>query len=334
MRVGQRLFLAVTPAVLGVLTVAGLAYWGEYAHAAPHRVVAIAALAAVGSLVMAWLNTRYVAQRIEQLAAKVEGGRIHAPRGIRAVADAVTGRVIADPAADELDAIESVVDRHSTVLARAEHDRSEALRLADARVREHGDLLAEATSAVTRSLDQISLPLHILLENRFGDLNENQEEMLEAARAAAESAGQDVRRLTEIAELDAGTRTLRKDRVHLADLMQSLEPTIRSEATRGQVQVEIAIAPALPALLADRGRLQEALALLFADCVGHTAPGGRVRITAERTGTAVSIVVDHGAPITRDIAVAMAVRVIQTHGGTVARAEHQLSITLPTHLTS
>ena len=71
-RTSQRLFLAVIPAVVGVLAVAGLAYWGQYAQRAPHIVVIIAAVAAVGSLVMAWYNTRYVAQRIAQLAAKVD----------------------------------------------------------------------------------------------------------------------------------------------------------------------------------------------------------------------------------------------------------------------
>jgi signal transduction histidine kinase len=328
-RVGQRLFLAVVPAVLGVLTVAGLAYWGQYAHSAPHRVVVIAGVAAVASLAMAWLNTRYVAQRIEQLAAKVEGERVHGPRGIRAVADAVTGRVIAGPATDELDAIESVVDRYTAALARAELERSEALRLAEARIREHGELLAYTTTAVTQSLDEIRLPLHILLENRFGDLNENQEEMLEAARAAAEAAGRDVRRLTEIAELDAGARTLRRDRVHFADLVQSLEPTLQSEAARVDVRVEIAIAPALPAVLADRGLLQEAFALLLSDCVRRAPAGGQVRIAAERAGNAIEVTVEHAAPLVRDIGVAMAERIIHAHGGAVTRGEGRLGVILP-----
>jgi hypothetical protein len=116
MRTSQRLFLAVIPAVLGVLTVAGLAYWGEYAHAAPEIVVIIAAIAAVGSLVMAWYNTRYVAQRIAQLAAKV---------------DVQSGL-------DELDAIETVVDRHTSALRGAEQRRAQAQTAADTRIREHG----------------------------------------------------------------------------------------------------------------------------------------------------------------------------------------------------
>ena len=65
MKVGQRLFFAVIPAVLGVFTVAALAYFGQYEHTAPEALVLIAIIASVASLVVAWRNTRYVAQRIE-----------------------------------------------------------------------------------------------------------------------------------------------------------------------------------------------------------------------------------------------------------------------------
>ena len=58
MRVGQRLFLAVLPAIVGLLTVAGLAYFGEYAHEAPEWLVALALAASLGSAALAWRNTR------------------------------------------------------------------------------------------------------------------------------------------------------------------------------------------------------------------------------------------------------------------------------------
>ncbi len=69
-RVGQRLMLAVLPAVIGVFSVAALAYWGQYAHQAPEMVIVVAAVAAVISLVLAWRNTRYVAHRVAQLATR------------------------------------------------------------------------------------------------------------------------------------------------------------------------------------------------------------------------------------------------------------------------
>jgi signal transduction histidine kinase len=307
MRTNQRLFLAVIPAVIGVLTVAGLAYWGRYAHAAPHIVVIIAAIAAIGSLVMAWYNTRYVAQRIAQLAAKVE-----AKSGL-----------------DELDAIETVVDRYTSALRDAEAKRVNAQRAADQKIREYGDLLSQVASTVSGGLDEIRLPLHILLENRFGDLNENQEEMLETARTAAERANADVRRLAEIGELDRGALSLRSDRIHIADVMQSLRPTIDSEAARVGVRVEMEIPPALPPVSGDRGRLQEALALILSDSVRRTPAGGTVSIAIEPSGSGLSIVVIHGAPPALDVASALAQRLLEAHGATVERSEGRISVILP-----
>ena len=307
MRTSQRLFLAVTPAVIGVLTVGGLAYWGRYAHTAPHIVVIIAAIAAVGSLAMAWYNTRYVAQRIAQLAAKVD----------------------AKSDLDELDAIETVVDRHTSALRDAEARRANAQRTAEQRIREQGEILSQVAATVSRDLDEIRLPLHILLENRFGDLNENQEEMLETARAAAEQASGDVRRLAEIGELDRGALTLRSDRIHIADVMQSLRPTVDSEAARVGVRVEIEVAPALPPVSGDRGRLQEALALVLADSVRRTPAGGKVRIAIEAMGPALAIVVEHGAPPALDAASALAQRLLEAHGAIVERTSGRTAITLP-----
>jgi len=307
MKTSQRLFLAVTPAVISVLAVAGLAYWDRYAHAPPHIVVVIAAIGALGSLVMAWYNTRYVAQRIAQLAAKV---------------DATSGL-------DELDAIETVVDRHTSALRDAESRRVQAQQAADLRIREHGELLSQVASMVSKGLDEIRLPLHILLENRFGDLNENQEEMLETARTAAEHVHADVRRLAEIGELDRGALTLRSDRIHIADVMQSLRPTVDSEGAKVGVRVEVEVAPALPPVTGDRGRLQEALALVLADCVRRTPAGGRVRISIEAKGAGLSIIVEHGAPPAVDVASALAQGLLEAHGAALERSTGRISVTLP-----
>jgi signal transduction histidine kinase len=306
-RTSQRLFLAVIPAVIGVLTVAALAYWGQFAHAAPEIVIVIAAIAAVGSLIMAWYNTRFVAQRIAQLAAKVE----------------------ATSELDELDAIETVVDRHTSALRESEALRVHAQQAADLRIREHGELMAQVASTISKGIDEIRLPLYILLENRFGDLNENQEEMLEAARAAAEHVNTDADRLAEIGQLDRGALALRSDRIHIADVIQSLRPTVDAEGARVGVGLEIEVAPALLPVSGDRGRLQEALALVLQDCVRRTPSGGRVRITIEAKGAGVMMGVDHGAPPAVDVASALAQRLLEAHGATVERSPGRISVTIP-----
>src|SRR5262245_55971870 len=134
MRIGRRLFLAVLPAVLGVLSVAGLAYWGRYQRQVPEAVVAVAAVASVVSLWLAWRNTRYVAQRIERRAGGVvdtrdsrrefAAGAAHAPSG---------GSIAPTPTLrnDELDSIERVVDSLSSAVVLATDQGRQQEKAAD-----------------------------------------------------------------------------------------------------------------------------------------------------------------------------------------------------------
>jgi signal transduction histidine kinase len=238
--------------------------------------------------------------------------------------------MIAGPAVDELDAIETVVDRYESALREARHESESAHRSAEERIREHGTLISQVSAALTHSLDEIRLPLHILLENRFGDLNENQEEMLETARAAAEAGGADLRRLGEVGDLDRGALVLRRDRVHVADVIQSLRPTLETEGSRVGVQLQMDIAPALPAMVADRSRLQEALALILSDCVRRTPAGGHVRIGVASSGSALVLAVDHGAAPAFDVGTVLAVRLLEAHGATVERTAGRTVMLLPT----
>jgi len=340
MTVGQRLFLSVVPAILGVCAVAGLAYWGQYQRQVPHVLVVTAVVASVASLGMTWMNARYLARRIQRLVTTIPAlGTGASTRvalralGIRDVADAVTGRAIATDKHDELDSIEQSVTHLSQAAARAEETGAQRAAAADGRLREYASLLAAATLALTKQLDEVRLPLHILLDNRFGDLNENQEEMLGAARAAAEAADATVRRLREIVELDRGAVSLRRDAVPAGDLIASLLPGLNADGEQAGVRVTTDLAPALPRVTGDRARLQEACGMLLADRVRAMPPGSTVTITASPSeeGSGVRIEVTHaGASDDAGADNALARRLITASGGDVQNEPGRTTITLPT----
>ena len=79
-------------------------------------------------------------------------------------------------------------------------------------------VLARVSDGVP-ALDEVRLPLHILLENRFGDLNENQEEMLAAAQSAVDQAAAMLGCVRLIADLDRGALEPRRDLLRLDDLI-------------------------------------------------------------------------------------------------------------------
>lgn len=333
MTVSQRLYLAVVPAIVGVFVVAGLAYWGQLGRRAPHVLVLVGVVASLASLAVAWRNTRYVATRVSRLAAPARVARL-----------------------DELDTIEEETERLRRGLADAIAAQARAQTAADQRVREYAELMGDAASAVARQLDEVRIPLHILLDSHFGDLNENQEEMLAAARTAADDVHLRLDRLRAISEVDRGGLRLRPERVKLGDIVARLLPGLTAAASRGGVTVASDISPLQPAATADRAWLSEALSLLANDAVLRTPAGGHVRLTSVEPGAPtgadmadagalgpdagvpaahpdtavpVQLAISHGTGDGRPIDVALSDRLIGAQGGRVQHEPGRTVITLP-----
>lgn len=332
MRVGQRLFLAVVPAIVGLLTVAALVYFGEYARQAPEWLVLVAVTAALGSAVLAWRNTRYVTQRIEQLAARraepeASSGAVH--RAAQLLGAALHPQPSAGAGADELDRIETLVERLSDTLAQeraAQAARAEALAQ---REREYASLVEHAVAGALQQLEDVRLPLHILLENRFGELNENQEEMLGAARAAAEAADAAFLRLRDVVRLDTGALRLRAGRVRLQDVMEGLLPPLGVAAGERDVAVHADLPPTLPALVADRGRLQEAISALLFAVVRQAPPGATIAIAASHDRQEVQLTVGGCGALALADTSTLAERLIRAHGGRIDLPPGRLVLHLP-----
>ncbi len=328
MSISQRLYLAVVPAIVGLFTVAALAYWGDIGRAAPEWLVVVCAVSTVVSLVLAWQNTRYVARRIARLAPhqdrELPGGLL-AP--LKVMRNAALPGSRSGP--DEFDSIEDVVDRLSNAVSVAEAGSQARVEAAARRVNEYALLLAEASAAVSRQIDEVRIPIHILLENHFGQLNENQEEMLEAARRAAEAADVETRRLEEIAEIDQGILSIRREKVRLGELLQSLEPQLEAEAKRAGIGITFDLAPGVPPIAGDRIRLHEALELLLRRLVRSAPAQADVTISLATGPDEVTVTISGGVPLTLDPDIALARRVVEAHGGRMAEQGSTVSVELP-----
>jgi hypothetical protein len=317
------------PAVLGVLLVAALAYWGQYARQAPNSLLALAVVASVLSLIMSWTNTRYVARRLERLTSPPDASTSRLGLVRAAISGALRGREAEPARPDEIDEIERVVDHLSGAVAEAEALGAAREAAADEERRAYATLVASATDAVERRLEEIRLPLHILLENRFGDLNENQEEMLGDARAAAEAADVELTRLRAIADHDSDAVKLRHDRVRVGDVLRSLLPILVADGQRRLVRVDVDIAPAMPAIRADRRALQQALELLLRDELRRTADGGELHLAADSDAQHILIRATHGSLPSRPLDVALARRLLAAQGGAIDETEQTTAVSLP-----
>jgi len=189
-------------------------------------------------------------------------------------------------------------------------------------------LLDAVAETLTRATGEVQLPLHILLENHFGDLNENQEELLQVASAAADRIDLASRQLRRILDLEHGRITFQREAVRLVDV---LRPVLAIAAARGEgrgVRVEFDPPPVSPFVVADRYFLGEALTALLA-AVGDGAEGAtelRVMLTSDESR--VGIRVDYAGAAPTGLEMAMAVRLVRAQQGEVVTAVGRVTVTL------
>lgn len=335
MRIGPRLLLAVLPAVLGVVVVVALAYFGEYGRQAPAALVAIAAAATVISLVVSWRNTRWLARRIERL---VEAARRAPLDG----ATPATGQIPENPLhgfealgigvrTGDLDTVQRKVEAMVNAVVTAEAEGRRQADLAAGQIRDYARQLGALADRGAVELAEVQLPIHILLENRFGELNENQEEMLGAARDAAERLERELGALRELAALEAGAVTLRRDRVRLDDVITPLVPGLQAVAELAGVRFAIDIAPALPAITGDRERIRAAFVALLEARIRTAEPSrGDVALSGERDGQTIRVRITPGTGPAQTLAEQIARRVLALHGATIFDALDATEIRVPT----
>lgn len=305
MKIAYRLYAAVAPAVLGVFLVAALSYWGQYERTAPTALLVVAAVASIGSLAVAWRNTRYVIRRVEALAV-ADGG--------------------------STDEIESIDRRLASLGKEAARARAEASRAAEEtrrRTAEYAALIADVASTARRRVDEARMPVHILLTAQFGELNENQEEMLGTADGAMTSLEEELAKLETIADIDRGALTVRRERVHVGEILQALHPMLRAQAEKEGVRLAFDLEPALPRVLADPPRLRDALRLALTDDIRYAVPGTTVAVQARSTANAVTVIVQHGSRHSYAGNILLAARLLDAQGGSLEHADGRTVITMP-----
>ena len=301
-----RLLLGLLPSLLAAALVAGLVYWGEYGRQAPHVVLAAAGILAAFALGLTILNVRYLVQRFDRLTEMI---KVEAARQAPAARTGTT---------DEFDRIEQVVGELGTALTRSVQEKLRADKHSAARLNEQSTLLAALVRDTLSRLDDVRMPLHILLEAKFGELNENQEELLRDARNASDQLDDALRRMGQVAEADRDAMPVQRELVQVNEVVRSILPLIRASAERRGARVDVQLEPAMPRVSADRARLAEALSLLAVAAVGACDEGQMVSLTTRRQGGGVEVALrPWSASAAEDLRVALAYRYLSVQGSVV-----------------
>ena len=278
--IAWRLAAGVLPSVLAIGLVVGLFYYGQYGRTAPLLILISAAALTLLSMMAAWANAMYFADRLARLAESTHGVAAGSER------------------TDEFDRIERAVGKLGSALTEAEAERARSDALAAARLHDEATMLAGVVSDAIAQLDQVRLPLQILLASPFGELNENQEELLRDARAAADAIDLALRRLGQVADIDRDALPIQRELVQVNDVVRSVLPVARAAAERRGARTETVLEPGLPRVVADRTRLAEALALFLSDSVAHADAATALHVSTSREGSHAIIRI---APLTASV---------------------------------
>ncbi len=310
--VGQRLLLGLAPSLLAIALVLAMAYYGEIGREAPEYVVAGSALLALVSLLLTWSNTRYLVGRLRRLGRSDRVGEVQSNGN--------------DSSDDDLDRIEGTVARLTVSLEGA---RADAHQL-EQRLQEQATMLSATVRGIAAQVDEVRLPLHILLDARFGEVNENQEELLVSARAGADAMDASLRRLATVGDADREALTPRLEPVSLNDTMRAVLPMVRASADRRGVRVVLQLEPALPSVWANRSALAEAIALLVTRAVGARSSGDTLTIeTLAQRAQCVLRISPATLDFSSDALSIVAERILRAQGATIRQEGASAEIASP-----
>jgi signal transduction histidine kinase len=189
---------------------------------------------------------------------------------------------------------------------------------------------ASVRDALAR-LDEVRLPLHILIDAPFGELNENQEELLVTARAAADAMDAALRRLMLVVDADRDALPVLLERVSVNDVLRGVVPMLRAITDRRGARLQVELDPALPRVMADRTRLAEALAMLGADAARVTDETQHLVLRSHVDNGVVWVRLSPANPATTAATPErmLAARLVAVQGGRLDQAVGQVGIGFP-----
>jgi signal transduction histidine kinase len=162
------------------------------------------------------------------------------------------------------------------------------------------------------------------LESPFGELNDNQEELLRDARAAADAIDVALRRLAQVADIDREAFPVQHELVQVNDVVRSVLPLARAAAERNGARTEMALEPGLPRVVGDRTRLAEALSLLVTAAAAQSDQQKPLVVTTARDGTrAIVRIAPRGWT---EATFVLASRLIEAQGGEARVADDALEV--------
>lgn len=162
------------------------------------------------------------------------------------------------------------------------------------------DLVATVSHEIKTPVTSASMALHLLLEKGLGDLNEDQEDMVETARSDLERLKRILNHLLQIARIEK-TESLSKARISLEPLFQAVIEAHAMAAQEKSITILKTIDEALPPVYADQDALEVVLSNFLSNAVKYSPEDSRVEMYARPSDGGIRLgILDEGPGLPED----------------------------------
>lgn len=179
--------------------------------------------------------------------------------------------------------------RISSAKAERRRETEVSVRDTDGRVAQWEQLIRDVVQLSLHQVEEARLALHILQSNPFGELNENQEELIAAARTAMDAADAELRTMARVVSTSARVGIAAASSIRLRSLLDVPLAMAMGGTHEVREAVRLPQIDELPTVAVDVPAVQEALALLLRDCVAMHPPGEPLTITGSHTPPTVTL---------------------------------------------
>jgi NtrC-family two-component system sensor histidine kinase KinB len=140
--------------------------------------------------------------------------------------------------------------------------------------------ISVASEKLREPLHSLRLAIHALMEKHAGAFDEQQMDLLLAARQNAERLDEIMNDLLELTDIESGARKLSVERLRPAELAHAAVERFQSYAESRHVKLATNVWTGLPWVLADRQAMKTIFDNLLSNAIRHTARDGQVTIEA------------------------------------------------------
>jgi signal transduction histidine kinase len=166
------------------------------------------------------------------------------------------------------------------------------------RLRAH--FISMITHELRSPINTINGYLDLALEGMAGELNQQQREFVQRARAGSEHLYALIEDLLLISRADAGQLRLNRDVIRLPEIIDHAIEELELLAMDNEISVRVEIASDFPQIYADAIRMQHVIRNLINNALRFTPPGGNIAISAHVNNTPIETANTGSAALKRD----------------------------------